>query len=66
MVGHGGHRGLTGVHLVGDGVGQVALHEFTHSPIEGGGKQQALPVRGDGVEDRGDGGQEQLRSRIKK
>ena len=58
VVGHGGHRRLAGVHLVGDRIGEVAPDQLVHRAIEGGGEQEPLPVRGHGVEDGGDGGQE--------
>ena len=46
VVGHGGHRRLRGVGLVGDRVVQEPVHDHLDPPIEGGAEEQLLPVAG--------------------
>ena len=43
---------------MGDRIGEVASDQLVNRAVESGGEQEPLPVRGHGVEDGGDGGQE--------
>ena len=58
VVGHGRHRRLRGVGLVGDRVREVTLRDDADPGIQGGREQHPLPARGGGVEQAAHGGQE--------